>query len=220
VIPRARRLYREAKVAGRGWRFASELPSIRLSDNHEPGELERYFDSQAEGIWKWRHYLPLYEQHLARFRGQESHLVEIGIMGGGSLKMWRDFLGCQIYGVDIDPKCRRFEGDGIRVFIGDQADPEFWRDFLSEVPAIDVVIDDGGHEAYQQIATFEALFPSIRPGGVYACEDIHHADHPFHAYLDGFTRQLSTMGEIPLQCHVSGVHRYPHLTVIEKPAST
>ena len=32
------------------------------------------------------------------------------------------------------------------IFIGDQVDSEFWRQFISNVPHIDIVIDDGGHQ--------------------------------------------------------------------------
>ena len=54
----------------------------------------------------------------------------------------------------------------IKVFIGDQADRKFWSQFRREVPILDLVIDDGGHEPEQQIVSLEELLPHLRPGGV------------------------------------------------------
>lgn len=215
----------------RGLRYAKRLPSVGSGPFADRliTPLEVYFDDVTEGaaLWKWRHYFEIYERHLSRFRGQHVRVLEIGVLGGGSLTMWREYFGhsCQIYGVDIDPSAVAHETDGIGIFIGDQSDPEFWRRVLGAVPEFDVVLDDGGHRAHQQIATFEALLPHIAPGGIYVCEDIHGSMHAFHAYIDGFTRPLSAIppphGQIPastLHEHVASVHRYPLLTVVEKPA--
>jgi hypothetical protein len=142
--------------------------------------------------------------------------------------MWRDYLGAaaHICGIDIDPECRRFEAERTEVVIGDQSSSTFWREFLERHPRIDVLIDDGGHLPDQQATTIECLLAQIRPGGVYVCEDIHGPFHPFHAFLDGMTRQLSTIAAAPavaqlnpLQSRVSSVHRYPILTVIELTAN-
>jgi hypothetical protein len=74
--------------------------------------------------------------------------------------------------------------------------------------------------------TLQSLLPHIRPGGVYVCEDIHGPFHPFHSFVDGLTRPLNAIG-LPrddnppntLQRHVASVHRYPLVTVIEKPSA-
>jgi hypothetical protein len=231
-MPAAQRTYRAVESLRdfrRGYRFGENIePSdVPLVADGDAGELERYAEAHTEGpgIIKWQHYFEIYERHLARFRGQAVHLVEIGIAGGGSIGMWRDFLGphAQIIGVDIDPECKRFEAPGIEVVIGDQGSPEFWRSFLRSHDTIDVVIDDGGHLPEQQIVTLESLLPTVRPGGVYICEDIHGPFQPFHAYIDGLTRPLSDIDfardrNPPNALHqqVASVHRYPLLTAIEK----
>jgi len=183
--------------------------------------LERYFDANLEGpgIWKWRHYFDAYHRHLGKLCAKPVSIVEIGIYSGGSLGMWRDYFGsdCTIYGVDIEPVCKAYESDGIHVLIGDQADPAFWERFRREVPPVDVVIDDGGHEAHQQVATLEALIGHIKPGGVYACEDIHGENNPFGHYIAGLSQNLHAhRGETtPFQRTVESVHLYPYLTVLE-----
>ena len=188
--------------------------------------LEEYFDGVTEGpgIWKWRHYFEIYHRHLERFRGQSVNVVEIGIYSGGSLQMWNEYFGagCHVYGVDIQSACRVYDSENVTVFIGDQADPEFWREFVRAAPPIDVVIDDGGHRGYQQIATLKGLLPHMRAGGVFICEDIDGPMAPFLSFVDGLTRHLSSAergAANPLQQQVASVHRYPLMTVIEKPGS-
>src|SRR4051812_27993068 len=65
----------------------------------EKGRLEDYWDAHKEGpgIWKFRHYFDIYENHFSKFVGSEVHVVEIGIYSGGSLKMWRDYFGPQCH---------------------------------------------------------------------------------------------------------------------------
>ena len=180
-----------------GYKYGRDYsnPSSPTLQPASPNWLEEYFDAHqtGHGLWKWRHYFPIYDRHLSKFRGREVHIVEIGIFSGGSLEMWKEYFGEQahIYGVDVEPSCLAYEGDGIRVFIGDQADKIFWNHFVEEVPRIDVIIDDGGHQLHQQVPTFEALLPHLQPGGVYLCEDLYRASNPFHAYFSGLARNLS-----------------------------
>jgi hypothetical protein len=182
--------------------------------------LEAYFDAHTEGpgIWKWRHYFDIYHRHLSKFAGTDAHIVEVGVYSGGSLQMWRDYFGARarIYGIDIEPACRAYESDQVRIFIGDQADPRFWETFRNEVPEVDVVIDDGGHRPKQQIATLQGLLPFMRSGGVYICEDILGEDQPFHSYLMGLASNLHVEEKLTaFQQRVGSMHLYPYLTVVE-----
>lgn len=204
--------------------------SEALRPSREPAisnSLEQYFDEHltGPGLWKWRHYFPIYERHFASFRGREVHIAEIGIYSGGGLEMWRFYFGdkAHIYGIDIEPSCRTYESSGTRIFIGDQSDPNFWREFVQEVPQLDVIIDDGGHQTSQQIATLEALLPHLRPGGVYLCEDVHGRFNALHDYINGFSRNLhkyttDTNGLLALNDFrrvVDSIHLYPFVAVIE-----
>lgn len=219
-----------------GFHFASQLPPVSAPESHvSPNPLERYFDSVAEGpgVWKWRHYFDVYDRHLSKFVGREVHIVEIGVYSGGSLSMWLDYFGegCHVYGVDIEPACVKHERDRVKVFIGDQSDPAFWERVIAEVPRIDVVIDDGSHVPAHQVASMKALLPHIAPDGVYICEDVIGLGGPFHGFVDGLTRMLYQLEEKaiddgryqasaqPVHQHVASVHRYPMLTVVEKPAA-
>jgi Methyltransferase domain len=211
--------------AAYGARFVDRQPPPIV---HSPGRIETYFNAHqtGPGIWKWQHYFDIYERHFAKLVGRPIDVVEIGVFSGGSFMMWRDYFGsdAELIGTDIEPACRVYEGEKIRVFIGDQADTTFWDSFLREVPAFDVVIDDGGHQSHQQIPTLEALLPHIRPGGVYLCEDIYGPNHYFHDYIAGLSRQLHEGDfNLPLrfdanvaQRAIDSIHIYPLVTVIEK----
>jgi hypothetical protein len=223
----ASRAVSNAQALAEGFRYSRSLSSARGTNTREPdsgGRLAQYFDEYSEGpgLWKWRHYFPIYERHFARFRGRAVNVTEVGIYSGGSLPMWLDYFGAgaHIYGTDIEDACRAYASDRVDVFIGDQADPAFWKEFLAVVPSIEVFIDDGGHEAHQQIATLKAVLPAISPGGIYLCEDSHGPAHAFHAFVDSLGHALHAVSPgsepTPFQQHVSSIHRYPLVTVIEK----
>lgn len=101
--------------------------------------------------------------------------VEIGVLNGGSLFMWRDYFGtsARIIGVDMNPAAKKWEKDGFEIFIGNQAEPEFWQDFFSKVGTVDVILDDGGHTNEQQIVTCFHCIPHINDGGKVIVEDTH-----------------------------------------------
>lgn len=84
---------RSRRSVRRGQRFGDTLHAPGNGAPEPPGELERYFDAHVEGlgIFKWRHYFPIYERHLQGFRDRDVHLVEIGVFSGGSLGMWRHY---------------------------------------------------------------------------------------------------------------------------------
>ena len=138
--------------------------------------LEDYFThNDGRLIHKWMHYFAIYDRHFAPYRRKPITVVEFGVSHGGSLQMWKWYFGkrARIIGVDIDPRCRDLAEDRVEVVIGDQADRDFLRSLRERVGAIDVLIEDGGHQMTQQIATFEEMWPAVRPGGVYLAEDLH-----------------------------------------------
>lgn len=144
--------------------------------------LEAFMAGPKRSVHKWVDYFDIYHRALQSYRGKPITFVEIGVQNGGSAMMWRDYLGPQakIIGVDIDPKCRALEEHGFEIWIGDQADPAFWRAFTAKHPTLDIVLDDGGHTMDQQLVTFEALWPTVKDGGVYLVEDIHTSYFPGH----------------------------------------
>lgn len=171
-------------------------------------------------LHKWHHYFDIYENHFKPWRGQNITLLEIGVFGGGSLDLWRNYFGpeTQIIGIDVTESCVALADERTKIFIGDQADRKFLRDVLSQVGPLDIVIDDGGHTMNQMITSFEEIYPRLTSPGVYLVEDVHtcffggeyddRADHQnFLSYafdrvvdLHDWTRQKSEVprfGQLP-----------------------
>ena len=140
-----------------------------------------YLNSPYKSI-KHSTYFRSYEHFFEKYRGKEFTFIEIGVLGGGSLFMWRDYFGpkARIIGIDLNPNAKKWEKDGFEIFIGSQSDELFWNKVVSEVGGIDVVLDDGGHTYEQQITTVESLLNAMNDGGLIVVEDTHTS------YMDGF----------------------------------
>ena len=121
----------------------SPFPSIKLTN---------YFDSYVEAF-----------SHLV---GKKCVFIETGILDGGSLFMWRDWRGpeAKIIGIDLNPAAKKWEEYGFEIYIGDQGDPLFWKDTFQKIGPFDALLDDGGHQSFQQINT--------------CIESINHASKP------------------------------------------
>jgi len=199
--------------------------------------LDDFMGNSARCIHKWVDYFDVYHRSLARYRNRPITFLEIGVQNGGSAHMWRRYFGPQakIIGVDIDPACKALENEGFEIYIGDQADPAFWQSFLSKHSEIDVVIEDGGHSMTQQIVTFNALFPALRHGGTYICEDTHTSYFPahggglakpgtFHEYVKGliddmhawYHTPLSTLDASYMAHHLYAISFFDSIVVMEK----
>lgn len=144
--------------------------------SHNNSELFKIFKNhEGRLLTKWIHYFEVYEEYLEKYRDKEINILEIGIHRGGSLQMWKEYFGIKanIYGVDINPECKDFEEDKIKVFIGDQSNRKFLKELVSKTPEFDIIIDDGGHSSKQQITSFEELYGHVKGDGVYIVEDTH-----------------------------------------------
>lgn len=115
-------------------------------------------------------YCVKYERYLPFDREAEIDILEIGIAGGHSLKMWKQFYSkSTIIGVDINPNCKDIEFEnGIEVVIGNATEDSFLASIKGE---FDLIIDDGSHESSDMIASFEKMFSRVKSGGVYIIED-------------------------------------------------
>ncbi|MFL2889662.1 MAG: class I SAM-dependent methyltransferase [Pelagibacteraceae bacterium] len=120
-------------------------------------------------------YFQVYEELFQKFIGKKITFVEIGVLHGGSLLMWREYLGDQarIIGVDLDPRAKELEKNGFEIFIGSQSDNNFWKEFYDNVGNVDVVLDDGGHTNDQQIITTVNAINNIKENGLIVIEDTH-----------------------------------------------
>ncbi len=136
-----------------------------------------FLTNEQRLIHKWKHYFPIYESHFKRFVNRDVVILEIGCGQGGSLQLWKRYLGphARIIGIDINPDCTAFEEDQISIRIGDQSDKTFLAKLVEEFGPFDIVLDDGSHVMSHIKASFEELYPHIVRNGIYLVEDLHTA---------------------------------------------
>lgn len=152
--------------------------------------LEHFFyNKMGKTIHKWLHFFEIYHRHFQKFIGDEVTVLEIGVFEGGSLELWRDYFGsrCKVYGIDINPDCKKHESERIEILIGSTEDREFLREVKEKIQKVDILIDDGGHTMNQQITAFEELYPIISQDGVYLCEDV--LTSYWESYGGGYKRE-------------------------------
>lgn len=112
-------------------------------------------------------YLDNYEKYFSSWRDKEFVLLELGVAGGSSIAMWREYFPkAKVYGIDINPDCA---GEGI--FIGSQTDGFFLQKVLDEIGTPGLIIDDASHYGPFTIESFRVLFKKVSSSGYYVVED-------------------------------------------------
>ena len=93
--------------------------------------IDLFYESNNRSI-KWKKYFPVYENLFNTYKNKKITFVEIGILDGGSLEIWKKYFGknSRIIGIDNNPNCKKFENENFEVFIGSQSDPNFGKIFI------------------------------------------------------------------------------------------
>ena len=120
-------------------------------------------------------YLEQYDPVLKPYLEKEITLLELGILNGGSLLLWRDYFPlARIVGIDIKLPKNFTDSDRIQMFEGSQADPEFLTSVAEKTApdGFDIIIDDASHIGELTKTSFWHLFDNhLKPGGLYVIED-------------------------------------------------
>ena len=124
---------------------------------------------------KYDTYFQTYEEMFNKYVGKKITFVEVGVLQGGSLFMWKEYFGkdARIIGIDLHPNAKELEKHGFEIYIGSQSDKNFWKNFYSKVGKIDILLDDGGHVNDQQIITLGESVHNINDNGIILTEDVH-----------------------------------------------
>lgn len=138
----------------------------------------------------------LYDYWLSPIRAKPIRMLEIGILLGGSLRMWYEYFwqAERIYAADIlMPEERNAPavtlGSYVELLRLDQTNRKQLRNMPSN---LDLIIDDGGHTMEQQQLTLVELFSHLKPGGTYILEDLH-TSYPEYAETHGCTPENNTL---------------------------
>jgi hypothetical protein len=179
----------------------------KIGDSFEKAvsELKLIWETSPFPSTKLTSYFAPYVQLFSCYRNTDCVFIETGTLGGGSLFMWREWLGpkARIIGVDLNPEAKKWIDYGFEIYIGDQGDPDFWRQTFEKIGQFDVLLDDGGHQSFQQIVTTIEAIKHANRRCVIAIEDTHtsfmsdfrsHGDKTFLNYAKASTDILTARG--------------------------
>lgn len=140
-------------------------------------------------------YLDFY-QNLLPNRGFKGRLLEVGIMDGASLKMWRDYYPkAEIVGVDISDKSH-LDIEGVTIIQCDAAN----LGELKKLGNFDIIVDDGSHMTADQQATFKQMYYNqLNKGGFYILEDLHTSLMPSYVNSELTTIEYLKKLDLPIK---------------------
>jgi SAM-dependent methyltransferase len=142
-------------------------------------------------------YTAVYSLFLSKFRFQPVRFVEIGIAGGNSILLWRNYFthkDTHIFGFDRDTNFIKsilnYGLTGVSLGEMDVNEELSIRNGLAATGGnLDVVLDDSSHGVDYQIRIIKQAIPFLRPGGVIIIEDIFR-DTPEERYEEGLADVL------------------------------
>ncbi|GIF16476.1 class I SAM-dependent methyltransferase [Actinoplanes teichomyceticus] len=220
---------------------------VQVLDRREPSDLTELAVRYGTDKWGAMHQYPRrYETHFGPLRDRRLRILEIGVggfddpaKGGGSLRMWkRYFPRALVHGLDILDKSPLAE-PRMTIVRGDQSDTDDLDEVVRRHGPFDIVIDDGSHRPEHVLASFNALFPHVKPDGLYVIEDLMACYWPVPfggsdtdlsdpGFTVGFLKSLldglhheeflrpDARAALPTDALISAVHVYHNLAVIEK----
>jgi hypothetical protein len=125
---------------------------------------------------KPRSHYDLYESLFSPYRASASTIFEIGVLQGGSIRIWEKYFpSATIFGLDNNDRRLSYLDNlsyRVKAIKLDQEHKSELRSFGQTYGPFDIGIDDGSHIWAHQIQTFEILWPFIKPGGLFVIEDV------------------------------------------------
>jgi 23S rRNA U2552 (ribose-2'-O)-methylase RlmE/FtsJ len=189
-------------------------------------------------------YYKIYDEHFRPLRTFPLKIFEIGVYQGESTKVFADYFSrARIVGVDLHLPPIDLDGfDRITLLEGDQTDRTLLEGLADEhaPDGIDIVIEDAAHVGALSLATFEILFPRLRPGGLYVVEDwgtgywpdrddgatytpakvsdtrILSHSHGMVGFVKSLVDRVHPPKDVPMPCDVEALHVYPGVVILQK----
>lgn len=144
-----------------------------MSQKTDLEDLIASYKNSPHPSFKVSNYFQIYADLFSSLRGTSCTFIETGILNGGSLFMWRDWLGdkARIIGIDLNPDAKKWIDAGFEIYTGDQGDPNFWLETFEKIGSFDVLLDDGGHQSFQQIVTLTSALKAAQKKCLVVIED-------------------------------------------------
>ena len=145
--------------------------------------LEQLVDNSKTDKNTTHSYLPLYQNLLIGKKESAKNVLEVGILFGGSIKLWSDFFtNATVYGVDRMNSKDVWDGiqnkENIILLTSKDAYNEdfFIANFLYKNIKCDFILDDGPH-SLESMKQFIKLYSQIMTDdGILVIEDVQSWD--------------------------------------------
>lgn len=136
-------------------------------------------------------YIKTYSNLFDSIRDENLCILEIGVLYGSSVKMWKDyFANSKIVGVDIRESCLKYAENNIDIHILNAANCNEVCDKLN-LYKFNIVIDDGSHQLNDQDTTFRCMTQYLTDEFIYIIEDIQNIDLAKSKFSDDFYKNYN-----------------------------
>jgi hypothetical protein len=122
-------------------------------------------------------YLKHYQSYFQHLQYDNINILEIGIAGGGSIKLWSDyFINGIVYAIDIiEPPffLKNYNSDKIKLYKDDAYSTNFIKnEFTDKGIKFDIIIDDGPHTKESYIFVAKHYTNLLTDNGILVIEDV------------------------------------------------
>lgn len=113
------------------------------------------------------------------------------------MNAWCEFYpDAHIFGIDISRLyVHKYKGRA-NVYLCDVSDRKTMLEIVRCIPSLDIIIDDGSHNAKNQQDAFDVMFSKLKPNGVYVIEDLHVANDP-NRQSNGYPSTIDFLAALP-----------------------
>ncbi len=137
------------------------------------GEIGLAYNTDKSGLTDrgGHHYTDLYELLLRRWREREITILELGVLDGGSVRMWREYFpNSHVTAIDIENKVTFPDDPNVEFIHGDAYTDEVISKLSGR--AFDIMIDDTDHRVETQTIFIQRYSQFLKPNGIMIVEDI------------------------------------------------
>ena len=92
------------------YKYPENIPKKNLDLNSKLKIFQIYKNLKYPSV-KIDSYFQVYEEIFKNYIGKKITFVEVGVLAGGSLFMWKDYFGknARIIGIDLNPEAKKWE---------------------------------------------------------------------------------------------------------------
>ena len=166
----------ECSISKRGEQQIMRLCDLHLNFSTDKGTQHSYID--------------YYDELFEGIKNDKLNIMEIGVLFGGSLKMWEAyFVNSQIYGMEdfsqetgqgyynnkiviVEDVIQDLEKHDRITLLNISCEDTEKVEYETSSIEFNVIIDDASHDPDQQRLNMSTLLKKVCKGGLYICEDV------------------------------------------------